>query len=146
MSKVMEPRPLVGTKTAYIQQVLLLWQSLRNTVSPYDLAKLSHVDMARYYILKEVRPIDFGAVPITLTVMHLQGSLHDDANFSYDRYIDTVNADLADALGNLASRYFSAIRAIAIVRDLVNVCMQGDCVHVGSSGYLCFLCSGLSYL
>jgi len=141
MSKVMEPRPLVGTKTAYIHQVLLLWQSLRNTVSPYDLAKLSHVDMARYYILKEVRPIDFGAVPITLTVMHLQGSLHDDANFSYDRYIDTVNADLADALGNLASRYFSAIRAIAIVCDwIMYVCRatastlvpQGTCAFYGA--------------
>ncbi len=60
-------------------------KSLGNTLDPVDLVNRYGADAVRYYFLKE---IEFGK----------------DGDFSESRFIDTLNADLANDLGNLLSR------------------------------------------
>ncbi len=60
-------------------------KSLGNVINPFDLVKKYGVDAVRYYLLKEIPPFD-------------------DGNFSYSRMDEIFNADLANELGNLASR------------------------------------------
>lgn len=60
-------------------------KSLGNTLDPVDLVNRFGADAVRYYFLKE---IEFGQ----------------DGDFSETRFINTVNADLANDLGNLLNR------------------------------------------
>ncbi|AFY70908.1 methionyl-tRNA synthetase [Thalassoporum mexicanum PCC 7367] len=60
-------------------------KSLGNTIDPFDLVDRYGADAIRYYFLKE---IEFGR----------------DGDFNEERFINTVNADLANSLGNLLSR------------------------------------------
>jgi len=60
-------------------------KSLGNTLDPVDLVSRYGADAIRYYFLKE---IEFGR----------------DGDFSETRFIDIVNADLANDLGNLLNR------------------------------------------
>jgi len=60
-------------------------KTLGNTIDPYDLVDRFGADAIRYYFLKE---IEFGK----------------DGDFSEERFISIVNADLANSLGNLLNR------------------------------------------
>jgi len=60
-------------------------KSLGNTLDPFDLTQRYGADAVRYYFLKE---IEFGR----------------DGDFSEIRFINTLNADLANDLGNLLNR------------------------------------------
>lgn len=60
-------------------------KSLGNTLNPYDLVAQYGADAVRYYFLKE---IEFGR----------------DGDFNETRFINILNADLADDLGNLLNR------------------------------------------
>jgi methionyl-tRNA synthetase len=60
-------------------------KSLGNTLDPVDLVNRFGTDAVRYYFLKQ---IEFGQ----------------DGDFSETRFINTVNADLANDLGNLLNR------------------------------------------
>ena len=60
-------------------------KSLGNTIDPVDLVSRYGADAIRYYFLKE---IEFGK----------------DGDFNENRFIDIVNADLANDLGNLLNR------------------------------------------
>ncbi len=60
-------------------------KTLGNTLDPVDLVERYGADAIRYYFLKE---IEFGK----------------DGDFSESRFIDIVNADLANVLGNLLNR------------------------------------------
>lgn len=64
---------------------LKMGKSLGNTVEPIQLVETYGSDAVRYYFL---RGIDFGS----------------DGDFSMTRFINVVNADLANSLGNLLSR------------------------------------------
>lgn len=64
---------------------LKMGKTLGNTIDPYDLVDRFGADPIRYYFLKE---IEFGK----------------DGDFSEDRFISIVNADLANSLGNLLNR------------------------------------------
>lgn len=66
-------------------------KSLGNTVDPYDLVSTYGSDAVRYYFLKAV---DFGK----------------DGDFSERRFVDIVNADLANSLGNLLSRSINLLK------------------------------------
>jgi methionyl-tRNA synthetase len=59
-----------------------------NTINPVELVKQYGADAVRYYFLKE---IEFGQ----------------DGDFNETRFINTLNADLADNLGNLVNRTLS---------------------------------------
>ncbi|MGD1908355.1 MAG: methionine--tRNA ligase [Leptolyngbyaceae cyanobacterium] len=60
-------------------------KSLGNTLDPFDLVNRYSADAVRYYFLKE---IEFGR----------------DGDFSEHRFINVLNADLANDLGNLLNR------------------------------------------
>ncbi len=60
-------------------------KTLGNTIDPFELVERYGTDAIRYYLLKE---IEFGR----------------DGDFSETRFIDIVNADLANDLGNLLNR------------------------------------------
>lgn len=66
-------------------------KSLGNTVDPQDLVSTYGTDAVRYYFLKAV---DFGR----------------DGDFSEQRFVDVVNADLANSLGNLLSRSVNLLK------------------------------------
>ncbi|MBI5127687.1 methionine--tRNA ligase [Candidatus Roizmanbacteria bacterium] len=60
-------------------------KSLGNVINPFDLVKKYGTDPVRYYLLKEIPAAD-------------------DGDFSYSRMEEIYNSDLANELGNLASR------------------------------------------
>ena len=60
-------------------------KSLGNTINPIEVAKKYGVDALRYYLLAKINP-------------------YDDSDFSYQKFENTYNADLANGLGNLVSR------------------------------------------
>ena len=64
---------------------LKMGKTFGNTIDPYDLVDRFGADAIRYYFLKE---IEFGK----------------DGDFSEERFISIVNADLANSLGNLLNR------------------------------------------
>lgn len=66
-------------------------KSLGNTVDPKELVETYGSDAVRYYFLKAV---DFGR----------------DGDFSEKRFVDIVNADLANSLGNLLNRSLNLLR------------------------------------
>lgn len=65
-------------------------KSLGNVVSPLDIADKYGADPLRFFLLREVV---FGQ----------------DGDFSYDRFVEKYNSDLANDLGNLVSRTISMI-------------------------------------
>lgn len=65
-------------------------KSLGNVVDPFELAEEFGVDQLRYFLLREV-------------------SFGQDGDYSRDKLVNRVNADLANNLGNLAQRSLSMI-------------------------------------
>ncbi len=64
---------------------LKMGKTLGNIIDPYALVEKYGADAVRYFFLKE---IDFGK----------------DGDFSEERFVDIINADLANSLGNLLNR------------------------------------------
>src|SRR3989344_1305688 len=60
-------------------------KSLGNVIDPFEVVKKYGVDATRYYLLREI-------------------PAYGDGDFTYDRFKELYNADLANGLGNLASR------------------------------------------
>jgi len=70
---------------------LKMGKSLGNTLDPFELVGRYGADATRYFFL---RSIEFGS----------------DGDYSEERFITTVNADLANNLGNLLNRSMNLIR------------------------------------
>lgn len=70
---------------------LKMGKSLGNTVDPSELVDTYGADAVRYYFL---RAVDFGR----------------DGDFSEQRFVDIVNADLANSLGNLLNRSLNLLK------------------------------------
>lgn len=66
-------------------------KSLGNTLDPFDLVSRYSSDALRYYFLKE---IEFGK----------------DGDFNETRFVNIINADLADTLGNLLNRTLGMVQ------------------------------------
>ena len=66
-------------------------KTLGNVLSVHELPRYFTADMVRYFVLREV-------------------SFGQDGYISYEAIIDRVNSDLADGLGNLASRTLTMVR------------------------------------
>ena len=60
-------------------------KSLGNVIDPFQLVDTYGVEPVRYFLLKEIPS-------------------HSDGDFSYERFVETYTADLANGLGNLCSR------------------------------------------
>ncbi|MEK7115166.1 MAG: methionine--tRNA ligase [Patescibacteria group bacterium] len=60
-------------------------KTLGNVIDPVELVKKYGVDAARYYLLREITPTD-------------------DGDFSYKKFEERYNGDLANGLGNFAAR------------------------------------------
>jgi methionyl-tRNA synthetase len=66
-------------------------KTIGNVIRVHELLRYFTADMIRYFILREV-------------------SFGQDGHISYEALIDRVNSDLADGLGNLASRTLTMVR------------------------------------
>uniref|UniRef100_A0A7N0TPI9 methionine--tRNA ligase n=1 Tax=Kalanchoe fedtschenkoi TaxID=63787 RepID=A0A7N0TPI9_KALFE len=66
-------------------------KSLGNTIEPYDLVQNFGSDAVRYYFLKEVE-------------------LGNDGDYSEERFINSVNAGLANTIGNLLNRTLGLLK------------------------------------
>ncbi len=60
-------------------------KSLGNVVNPFDLVKKYGVDAVRYYLLREILPTE-------------------DGDFTYEKFEQRYNSDLAGGIGNLVAR------------------------------------------
>ncbi|HKQ06709.1 MAG TPA: methionine--tRNA ligase [Blastocatellia bacterium] len=83
-------------RTVYAHGMLLsggkkMSKTLGNVLRPDELLRFYTADMVRYFILREV-------------------SFGQDGYISYEAITDRVNSDLADGLGNLASRTLTMVR------------------------------------
>lgn len=65
-------------------------KSLGNAVDPIDLAEQYSIDALRYYLLREIKATE-------------------DGDFTLERFVRTYNADLANQLGNLLSRWVGMV-------------------------------------
>ena len=63
-------------------------KTVGNVIDPYELVKKYGVDPVRYYLLREFSPAE-------------------DGDFTYKKFEERYNADLASGLGNLVSRVFT---------------------------------------
>lgn len=84
------PRRIVG-HGFITKDGLKMGKSLNNTLDPNALVSAYGSDAVRYFFL---RAVDFGR----------------DGDFSEQRFVDIVNADLANSLGNLVSRSLNLVR------------------------------------
>ena len=60
-------------------------KSLGNVINPFDLVKKYGTDAVRYYLLREILPTE-------------------DGDFTYEKFEQRYNSDLADGIGNLLAR------------------------------------------
>src|SRR5215471_2824280 len=78
------PQP-IGVRDWFLMDAAKMSKSKGNVILPRPIANMLGMDALRYFVLRE---IVFGQ----------------DGNFSYDALVTRYNADLANGLGNLASR------------------------------------------
>jgi len=68
-------------------------KSLGNVIDPFELVKKYGTDAVRYFLLREISPFE-------------------DGDFTYKKFEDRYNADLAKGLGNLVSRVIALARGV----------------------------------
>ncbi|KKB82924.1 methionine--tRNA ligase [Devosia limi DSM 17137] len=123
-------------------------KSLGNVVDPFELADEFGVDQLRYFLLREV-------------------SFGQDGDYSRDKLINRVNADLANNFGNLAQRSLSMINKncdarvpeqgpataddLALIKEVdealeaARVAMDGQLVHEAAGAIIAALSSANNY-
>lgn len=93
-------------------------KSLGNVVDPFELVKKYGTDAVRYYLLREITPTE-------------------DGDFTFEKFEQRYNADLAGGIGNLLSRtialaqkpdFKKKIKKTATIRDKVDIAKK-ECVR-----------------
>ena len=84
-------------------------KSLGNVVDPVALVDKYGTDPVRYFLLREVPPFE-------------------DGDFSYEKFEDRYNADLAKGLGNLVSRVTTVAKKIGVKAEN-NSCTDSEMEH-----------------
>ncbi len=77
-------------------------KSLGNVISPADVVLKYGTDPVRYYFLREI-------------------SSTEDGDFSQSRFVERYNADLANGLGNFASRIMTLVSRAPLKKDFKNM-------------------------
>jgi methionyl-tRNA synthetase len=77
-------------------------KSLGNTVDPLEVVKEYGTDALRYYVARELSPFE-------------------DSPFSYEKFKEAYNANLANGLGNLASRTLKMVAENGVQIDWPSV-------------------------
>jgi methionyl-tRNA synthetase len=72
-------------------------KSLGNVIDPFELVKKYGVDPVRYYLLREFSPTE-------------------DGDFTFEKFEDRYNSDLAKGLGNLVSRVLKLLEKVEITK------------------------------
>src|SRR6185436_17509237 len=70
-------------------------KSLGNVVDPFELVQKYGVDAARYYLLREITPTE-------------------DGDFTYEKFEQRYNADLAGGIGNLLARTLTLAKKLNV--------------------------------
>jgi len=70
-------------------------KSLGNVIDPFELVKKYGADVVRYYLLREIVPIE-------------------DGDFTYEKFNQRYNSDLAGGIGNLVARVLGIARKLNI--------------------------------
>jgi len=70
-------------------------KSLGNIIDPFELVKKYGTDAVRYFLLREIPPTE-------------------DGDFTYEKFEQRYNADLASGLGNLVARVLTLAEKLAI--------------------------------
>jgi methionyl-tRNA synthetase len=68
-------------------------KSLKNVINPFELVEKYGTDAVRYYLLREITPVE-------------------DGDFTYEKFEQRYNADLAGGIGNLVARTMVMARKI----------------------------------
>jgi len=73
-------------------------KSLGNVIYPADLVSQYELDSVRYYLLREVSPVD-------------------DGDFSHERFVERYNGDLANGLGNFFARIIGVAGSFGAIKN-----------------------------
>jgi methionyl-tRNA synthetase len=107
-----------------LQDGLKMGKSLGNTIEPRDLLSRFGVDAVRYYFLKE---IEFGK----------------DGDFSEERFINIVNANLANTIGNLLNRTLGLLKKncnATVLFDSASIPENNSLRKVTTESVWCYFC------
>ena len=74
-------------------------KSLGNVINPFDLVKKYGTDAVRYYLLREIVATE-------------------DGDFTYDKFEQRYNSDLAGGIGNLVARIFGIAKEMKIEKNI----------------------------
>jgi methionyl-tRNA synthetase len=69
-------------------------KSLGNVINPFDLVEKYGTDAVRYYLLRELNPVE-------------------DGDFTYEKFEQRYNSDLAGGIGNLVARTLGVVNKIS---------------------------------
>ncbi len=72
-------------------------KSLGNTINPFELVKKYGTDAVRYYLLREITPTE-------------------DGDFTYEKFEQRYNSDLASGLGNLLARTVTLATKFKVIK------------------------------
>ena len=82
-------------------------KSLGNTINPFELVERYEVDAVRYFLLREIPPTE-------------------DGDFTYEKFEQRYNADLANGLGNLVARVVALANKIKSQKLKVKITSQNS--------------------
>ncbi len=86
-------------------------KSLGNVINPFEVVKKYGTDAVRYYLLKEIHPFN-------------------DGDFSYPRFEEIYNADLANGLGNLVQRISKLAENAELEKRSINLKTKYDYLSI----------------
>ncbi|MDI6591767.1 MAG: methionine--tRNA ligase [Patescibacteria group bacterium] len=80
-------------------------KSLGNVIDPFELVKKYGTDAVRYFLLREIPPTE-------------------DGDFTYEKFKERYNSDLAKGLGNLVARIITLAKKVKIGRKKAKIEIQ----------------------
>ncbi len=82
-------------------------KSLGNVIDPFELVEKYGTDPVRYFLLREISPTE-------------------DGDFTYQKFEDRYNADLASGLGNLLARVITLANKLKIKNEELKIIIKNE--------------------